>query len=228
MALDSLTDNRPPTPPLLEAREAHLRIADNLGWLAGLVRVQAAGHRGDLNQANARLMLRGVGTRLEDLGRFHRALSQGSAEGKANLADHLASICDVVEQSCTLERPVDLSCDAHPVELDLERANLIGLFVSELVTNALKFAHPAAAPGRIEVRCRTAGRRAVTISVADDGVGLPESFDPAIDGGFGFAVVRSLAERLGAALEFQSGGLGLTVRLTVPISPNPSRPRAVL
>jgi two-component sensor histidine kinase len=44
-------------------------------------------------------------------------------------------------------------------------------------------------------------------------VGLPEGFDPAVDGGLGLRLVRSLATRLGADLVFEQSELGLCVRL---------------
>ena len=61
---------------------------------------------------------------------------------------------------------------------------------------------------------------AILIQIADDGVGLPEGFDPAKDGGLGMRMVRMLADQLGASLTFESTGIGLTVRLLIP----PPRP----
>jgi PAS domain S-box-containing protein len=52
--------------------------------------------------------------------------------------------------------------------------------------------------------------------VVDDGVGLPEGFDPTSDGGFGFRVMRAQSERLGATLTFESTSLGLCMQLRVP------------
>jgi two-component sensor histidine kinase len=51
--------------------------------------------------------------------------------------------------------------------------------------------------------------------VIDDGVGLSEDFNPLGDGGLGFRVVRGLARQLGADLVYESGDIGLTVRLTL-------------
>jgi len=100
-----------------------------------------------------------------------------------------------------------------------DRATLIMLIVTEAVKNAITFAHPTGVPGRIAVGTRQDRAGAITIEVTDDGVGLPEGFDPTSDGKTGFRLMRALAERLGATLKFRSTALGLTVRLRVPPTP---------
>jgi two-component sensor histidine kinase len=92
----------------------------------------------------------------------------------------------------------------------------VGLAVSELVMNAVKFAHPAGVAGELLIACN---RRddLIVIEVTDDGVGLPEGFDPAVDGQFGLQLLRSLAAQLKARLEFHNTELGLRVRLSLPM-----------
>jgi len=51
--------------------------------------------------------------------------------------------------------------------------------------------------------------------VSDDGVGLPEGFDPEKSGGLGFRVMRSLAAEIGGALQIQSTPLGATLRVSL-------------
>jgi two-component sensor histidine kinase len=97
-----------------------------------------------------------------------------------------------------------------------DQATPVALIVSELVTNALKYAHPTGVAGRIQVSCRSVGGGLV-VEVTDDGVGLSETFDPHTDGGLGFRVVRGLARQLGAKLVYESGGIGLTVRLLLDV-----------
>ena len=55
------------------------------------------------------------------------------------------------------------------------------------------------------------------LHIADDGVGLPENFDPEKDGGLGLRMVRSFAKQLGATLHFESPGVGACVRLEMPL-----------
>jgi two-component sensor histidine kinase len=101
----------------------------------------------------------------------------------------------------------------------LVRADCAGpimLIVGEAVTNAVKYAHPTGVPGKVHVDCRRDKDGALLIEVADDGVGLPEGFNPATDGDFGFKLMRGLSDRLGAVLTFVSESLGLRMTLRVP------------
>ncbi len=90
------------------------------------------------------------------------------------------------------------------------------LIVSEAVTNAIEHAHPSGVPGEIGIHCRRDAADALVVEVTDDGVGLPEGFDPTSDGGFGFRVMRAQTEQLGATLTFESTSLGLRMQLRVP------------
>jgi PAS domain S-box-containing protein len=71
-------------------------------------------------------------------------------------------------------------------------------------------------PGKIKVACTRDQAAAILIEISDDGVGLPEGFDPGIDGNFGFQQMRGSSRKLGATLTFKSESLGLRVLLCIP------------
>ena len=60
-------------------------------------------------------------------------------------------------------------------------------------------------------------QRFILIEVADDGVGFPENFNPAVDGELGFQLMRALASGMGAELEFEHDSLGVCARLVKPL-----------
>ena len=103
---------------------------------------------------------------------------------------------------------------ASRVRADL--AAPVELIVREAVANAIKYAHPTSVPGKIAVDCERDATGGLVVTVMDDGVGLPENFDPACDGNTGFRVMRALSERLGGSLAWKSTPLGLRMRLRVP------------
>ena len=56
----------------------------------------------------------------------------------------------------------------------------------------------------------------MTLSVEDDGVGLPEGFDPAVSGGMGTDLVRMLAGEIDGEL---SVGRGPGTKISVTFKP---------
>ncbi len=129
-----------------------------------------------------------------------------------NLAASLDDTCS--ELLATLQyngRLEFLRTAADNCVLRSDKATLVTLIVREAVTNAIKYAHPTGIPGRIAVACSQDSEGVIAVEVADDGVGLPEDFDPATDGATGFRVMRALSQRLEATLAFKSTSLGLHV-----------------
>lgn len=203
-------------------REANHRIANNLSAIAGLVRLHAAevaSRRADLfSGADVRSMLDEIGSRIETVGRLHRLLSDAPPGEEINLAVHLTETAEALVSSLSRGDLISLSCDGvENCYIDPDQAAPVALIVNELVTNAIKHSHPAGAPGNIMVRCGVGLGGSLYVEVEDDGVGLPEDFDPRTDGSLGFQVVRGLADQLGARLVFDGDGIGLRVRLMVPV-----------
>ena len=148
------------------------------------------------------------------------------ARGPPTGGESVVNLLDVLDKTCAgLLSTIDYSgsltrlpSDDCVVTSDL--AAVIDLIVGEAITNAMKYSHPTRIPGKIIVGCQQDHKGGIAIDVADDGVGLPENFDPKSDGGVGFRMMRVLSERLDAALRFQSSCLGLGVSLRVPNKQN--------
>jgi PAS domain S-box-containing protein len=129
----------------------------------------------------------------------------------------LRDVCQALVSSATHTGRVDRFLTRIDDGLVLSHcASSLALIVSEAVINAIKHAHPTGVPGAIGVDCKRDTDSALLVEVADDGVGLPEGFDPTSDGGFGFRVMRAQSEQLGATLTFESTSLGLRMQLRVP------------
>ena len=93
-----------------------------------------------------------------------------------------------------------MSCDApDKLFMGTDRAIRLALLVTELVTNAAKHAYPDGRRGRIWVRVTQASVGIASVSVRDEGVGLPPSFD--IDKGRGLGM--RLAKGAGATGRWQ-------------------------
>jgi two-component sensor histidine kinase len=202
--------------------ESNHRIANNLTLIAGLLRHRAmdiAREGRPLTAQDACLMLEETVRRIETVGELHRHLAKTGPRAVQDFQQYLQGVAQAAIGSIALPGAMTLEptpCAAFKVPAD--QALPVALIVGELVTNAVKYSHPAGVRGRIGLRCQQAPDGAMLIQVMDDGVGLPEGFDPALAGGLGLRLVRALAEQIGASLAFDSSGIGLTVGLLLPAS----------
>lgn len=200
--------------------ESNHRIANNLTVIAGLVRLQSA----EVARAGRPLtpeevcqLLKEVSNRIDTVSRLHRLLARAACDDRPDLGGYLADVATTVISSLSGSTPAaELELDVECHSVLASQALSLGFIVGELVTNAVKYAHPTGVTGRIRLICRQVAGGATLLEVADDGVGLPEGFDPAHEGGLGLRLVRSLSGQLGALLTFDQPGIGLRARLTVP------------
>jgi two-component sensor histidine kinase len=104
------------------------------------------------------------------------------------------------------------------IRLDADRAITIALITNELITNAAKHFSKMFSPCRIGVRLNEAKDATITVSVSDNGSGLPANFDMVKSKGLGIRIVMALTRQLNAELNQQSGENGTEFILSIPIS----------
>lgn len=205
---------------ILLDREADHRIANNLGLIVSLLRLRARAvvqRPGKMERAEVSTLLEDIAARVETVAGLHRMLSHSYRNALVDLDAYLRELCASLTTSLSSNAQVQLS---HHTEetcvLPPDQVLTVGMLVSELTTNSVKYAHPTGLPVKIDITCRSAAMGNLVVEVADDGIGLPENFDPMVDGGLGLRVVRSLAAQLAGTIKFHSSPLGTRVQLEMP------------
>jgi two-component sensor histidine kinase len=202
------------------ADEANHRIANHLAMLAALGRLQARGAGRTpiaLSGKDVRRLLDDFAGRLETVAEIHRLLAHQPGGAPVEVADYLDRIAQGLVSSLTANGQTTIHC-RFPMRLVLpaEQAVALGLLVSELITNALKYAHPAGVAGAIAIEASRDDDGTIAIEVGDDGVGLPGDIDPLESQSLGFRTIRLLARQLGASISFDNHGLGLSCVVNIP------------
>jgi two-component sensor histidine kinase len=197
--------------------EADHRIANNLASLSGVIRLQrnaiSRSNQPTFTTEQVCMLLDDIGARIEVTAKLHKSLAQAVNGNGVNLGDFLQEISEMIGTlgpNGKMDLTIDRCCDGH---VDPRHALHAGLITAELLTNASKYAHPTGLPVKVHIRCETGDDGSFMVEVTDDGVGFPENFDPATDGGLGFQLMRALANGLGAELQFEHSSLGVCGRL---------------
>ncbi len=165
-------------------------------------RVQSQETRSHLYDAHNRVM---------SVASVQRQMAQ-TRVGDVELRRYFTDLCRSIGASMihdpkllTLSVEVDASVTAADVSVSL------GLIVTELVINALRHAFPGHRPGKIVVAYRSDGP-GWTLSVTDDGVGMPK--DPAsARPGLGTSIVEALSNQLDASVNVADANPGTTVSI---------------
>lgn len=199
-------------------RELQHRVANNLQFVAALLQARKRALEPDSAGAHA---LEAARSRLELMARVHRRLHDPDALNLP-VGPYLEELCrDLIRGSNTPN--VRLTVETSPIELDLESLMSVSLIVAELVTNSLKHAFHGRADGNIIIGISAKGQLC-TLTVGDDGHGLPPNFGQAKSGRLGQSILESLASQLNGELSFERDH-GTRARLIFPCD-TPCRKRA--
>jgi two-component sensor histidine kinase len=137
-----------------------------------------------------------------------------------NLNRYLQQLCEDLS-GLLLEGETDCTIIIEAAEIDIPTGFAIPLafIVNELITNSAKYAK-----SNITVRLETTPIIGHSLSVSDDGPGLPEGFDPARSKGLGMKIIAALVRQIGGALHIAPGDEGHGTRFTIKFRPPlPSR-----
>lgn len=189
--------------------EVNHRIANSLGLVVALIRMQASVTK-DRPTIDA---LHETQLRINAIANVHRRLYTSHKVGTVQLEEYLENLLNELEASMNDEkRPhhVILTCDALGVPTD--KAITLGLIISELVTNAFKYAYDEEYSGEIRVAVKRAGDRRVSVQVEDDGAGFDHDA-PARGSGLGTRLLSAMSASLKTEIRYEHGQGGTRATL---------------
>jgi two-component system, sensor histidine kinase PdtaS len=187
------------------AQEFEHRLVNGLQLIVSLLTIQSR----TATTAEAAAQLTIAARRVAALGRVHHRLHLLDHQDKVNFREYLQHLCeDLSNLLCEDQLGCAVVVEGEEVEISTAFAIPLGFVVNELITNAVKYAK-----GRIAVRVATGP--STTVSVVDDGPGLPAGFDPTQSKGLGMKIVLSLVKQIGGELQFSSGDNGRGTRASV-------------
>ena len=185
------------------------RVKNNFAIVAGLLDMQR--RRATDPATNDALGI--AAARVDSIARAHRHLYRGGQPGLVEMQDYLGDLCAALEEALLLRGGFKLECEITPAAVERDRAVSIGLVINELVTNAAKHAFTGRESGTIVVRLDKRGD-GMTVSVADDGIGVPDvPLTPEAGNGLGTRLIAAFARQAGGTLHTDSDRTGTRVTL---------------
>ncbi len=176
-------------------QEVHHRVANSLQIIASVLmqsarRVQSEEARGHLTDARNRVM---------SIASVERLLADSQA-GNVHLRDYFTALCRSLAASM-IGNPgaLTLTVEADDSAVSGEVSISLGLIITELVINSLKHAFPDERHGAIVV-AYSSDATGWSLSVTDNGIGMPTAGTGGTRPGLGTSIVEALANRMQATI----------------------------
>ncbi|MDT7829019.1 CHASE domain-containing protein [Pricia sp. S334] len=191
-------------------REIHHRVKNNLQITSSLMNMQ----KRKLFSAEAVTALSDSQARISAIALTHQKIYQDKDSKAVNLSDYLN---DLMEHQKKMSYSFSYKIECPEISIDLDNAVPLALIISELVTNALKHAYPDTTQyNELLIHVERLNPEKVSLSILDNGKGLPKDFNIEKAEGIGFEIIRALCRQISAKLSYESNGGGTQFNLVFP------------
>lgn len=201
--------------------EMQHRIFNSLQIIANIIMMKTRVTTSD----EARRHLEDAYSRVMSVATLQRHIDTAGRTELVEVAPYLTTLCDGLAASMIgEEKQIFLKYAFDRALIPSTEAVSLGLIVTELVINSVKYAFPDNRPdAEILVKYETSGSD-WRLTVSDNGVGRPkENPTAASSNGLGSTLVKALAQQIKAQIEMANGPHGLVVSIAhATFSPRPA------
>ena len=168
------------------------RLINGLQVIASLLSLQSRTASTD----EAAAQLASAAGRVAALGRVHHRLHLLDHKEHVQIEDYLRHLCDDLSNLLSQEGAgCAIVFEGAKAVIPSAIAIPLGFIVNELITNSAKHGNAG-----ITVRLESKSPASYSLTVLDEGPGLPDGFNPASSKGLGMRIVAGLVRQIGGAL----------------------------
>lgn len=188
------------------------RVKNSFNLIKSLIYLE----REKIKDPKANKVLENIEMRIAALAQMYSILNDSGVSKKINLGVYLRQLTDTLSLTY-IKNHEKLKVQQFYDNLftTTRSATSVGLIVSELVTNSLKYAFPDEREGIITISLERIDNT-VNITVSDNGIGVPEDFDIENSTGLGTQLVYMLTKQLNGTIRLNKDA-GTSYTITFPI-----------
>lgn len=165
-------------------QEAHHRVKNSLQLVRGILSLQSR----SAQHPEAKGALSAAAARIVTVADVHQHLYQGSSTTSVNVNQYLRDLSRDLSRSLLDGTDArHISATAPDIMWPAEKVTALGLIMTELVTNAIKYG-----AGDVEVAFAVGEDTSSMLTVSDSGAGFPPGYEFGQGGGLGSKLITSL------------------------------------
>jgi len=172
-------------------KEIHHRVKNNLQIVMGLLNSQCA----YLKDQSAITAIQDSQHRVQSMSLIHQKLYKSYNLSAINMPEYISELVDYLKDSFNLGLRVHFQLNVEDIDMDVSQAVPIGLILNEAITNAIKYAFPDG-HGRISVSLQHVREDVFTLTIADNGIGLPSDIEAKKQESLGMRLMQGLSDDL--------------------------------
>ena len=197
-------------------KEIHHRVKNNWQLMASMVSLQSI----NVTDTATREVVDQIQNRIKLFALIHQNLHQSKDLARIDFREYVESIVPNIHYTYrdVHQPPIDMEIVVEGIYLDFETTLSCGLIVNELVSNSFKHAFPSSGEGgEIRIGLRSNADNQFTLTVRDNGIGLPENVDFKRTESFGFQLVNDFTLKLDGTIDLDTTqGTGFRIQFRAP------------
>lgn len=188
-------------------KEIHHRVKNNLQLISSIIYLKLS----SVADNDIRIFLEDTRQKIRSIALIHERLLQTESLDKVEISDYLGKLIQDLKVTYlrdNLALDIEMQLDKEMMTLDM--SIICGLIVNELLTNAFKHAFPGRTSGKVTIQFEN--KPVYRLTVADNGVGLPDQVMPGASSSFGMQLIDVFVKQLNGKLAIARNG-GTTFQL---------------
>ncbi|HEY9653749.1 MAG TPA: histidine kinase dimerization/phosphoacceptor domain -containing protein, partial [Coleofasciculaceae cyanobacterium] len=193
-------------------KEIHHRVKNNLQIVTSFLQMQSR----RTQEIQALEILRDSKNRIASIALVHEKLYRSENLANINFGQYIPDLTTHLFDTYNISSDtVKLKINVADISLPIDRAIPCGLIINELVSNSLKYAFPHNRHGKIQMDFYSNPDDTLTLTIRDNGIGIPEEFDIETTHSLGLTLVQGLVEQLEGTFELVRNR-GTEFKITFP------------
>jgi len=182
-------------------QEIHHRVKNNLQVISSLLDLQSQ----HIEEQAMLELFKHCCNRIKAMALVHETLYKFKDFAKINFTEYIENLSSYLFSAYGVNvENINLELDIDDVTLNVDTAIPCGLIINELVSNALKYAFPNKAEGKIYIALHFDEDKIYTLTIRDNGIGLPPNWQVSSVNSLGLKLVDILAQQLEGTLQVNS------------------------